>query len=151
MTQDEYRQIRRLRAAKMSIMAIAKKMGRHTYTISTAIRDMGLAADLRNDPNAKMPEAKPDDAFAVKLFRLWVDKSLSVSDIARHMGISDKRVYEAAKRYGLPTRERRCVMYRDDPEEVTREEDQASAESLELSPYVQARIRELRIGMPVAS
>jgi len=146
MTSDEYRMVRRLRAAKLTVHQIARKMGRCTTTISSAIKALGLPTDLRHDPNAKVPDADPKDAFAVRLFRLWADKALSMSDIAREMGLTHHQLHRAAKKYGLPHRLRQMAHLRDEPDEVTPEESDASAESLELSPYVQARIRELRIG-----
>lgn len=82
-----------------------------------------------------------------ELFRLWNDANYTRAEIARQLGLTDKQLQSSATRYGLGARgccHRTFTM--EDAESP--EEDAASSESLALSPWVQRRIDELRLGMP---
>jgi hypothetical protein len=83
------------------------------------------------------------------LFRLWSDNDLTVTEVARELGIDVHYLYTLADRHKLPQRKRvsRCDTF---DAVNTPEEEEASANSLALSPYVQRRIIELRLGMPDA-
>lgn len=80
------------------------------------------------------------------LFALWADDEMTRTEIARALSVSDKKLTEVAQAHGLANRgpRHRC----DVNDETTPEEDAASGESLALSPWVQARIKELHIGYP---
>lgn len=87
---------------------------------------------------------KPYDARA--LFQLWNDHTLRPEEVARRLGISMSMLRRAAAHHHLPSR----PAWRDRSENYapSEGEDLASGESLRLSPWVQARINELRIGLP---
>lgn len=81
-----------------------------------------------------------------RLFALWHDKQLTRAEVARGLGISDKTLCAMADRYGLTDR---APTYRcDSAIDVSPEDEAASADSLAFSPYVAARIKELRLGIP---
>ena len=83
-----------------------------------------------------------------RLFALWNDPDYTRSEITRELQLTEKQLQTAARRYGLQRREqcyRSCSMH---DEAASQEENEASADSLRLSPWVQARIHELGIGMP---
>lgn len=80
------------------------------------------------------------------LFRLWNDTDYTRAEIARELGLTEKQLQSSAARHGLGRRG--CCHRAFSMEDATPEEDEASGESLALSPWVQARIRELRIGFP---
>ncbi len=82
------------------------------------------------------------------LFATWADESLTVTEVARKLGIDTKYLYTLADRHKLPKRPAQHRAFTMD--EATPEEDEASRESLALAPSVQRRIKELGIGMPVA-
>ena len=80
----------------------------------------------------------------LELCEAWSNKALTVAEVARELGITIGYLYTLAERYALPERPRqsRCNVFDDPP----LEEDAASAESLAFSPYVAARIVELKLG-----
>lgn len=78
-----------------------------------------------------------------QLLELW-DTPRTLIEIGAELGCSSTTVLRLQKQHGLPKRE--CV--RPDPDDVSPEEDAASADSLAFSPWVAARIKELRLGMP---
>lgn len=82
-----------------------------------------------------------------KLFRLWNDSDYTRAEIARELGLTDKQLQSSASRHGLGPRGC-CHRAFSMEDAATPEEEAASADSLALSPYVQARIKELRLGMP---
>lgn len=86
-------------------------------------------------------------SFAVEkqqLLELW-DTPRTLGEIGAQLGCSTTTVLRLQKQHALPRRE--CV--RPPPDEaVSPEEDAASADSLAFSPWVAARIKELRLGMP---
>lgn len=80
-----------------------------------------------------------------RLFELWNDREMTRTEIARTIGLTDKQLGVVAARHGLQNRGPRP---RNDPAiEASPEEDAASGDSLALSPWVQARIKELGIGV----
>jgi predicted DNA-binding transcriptional regulator AlpA len=83
------------------------------------------------------------------LFASWNNHSLTVTEVARACGVTTGQLYALARQHALPKRPRLNRAFTLDEGEPPGSDD--SPESLELSPYVKARIRELRIGMPVAS
>lgn len=82
-----------------------------------------------------------------RLFALWNDKGYTRAEIARELGLTDKQLQSSSERYGLKARG--CCRRSFSVDDATPEEDAASGDSLALSPWVQARIKELRLGMPV--
>lgn len=81
-----------------------------------------------------------------RLFEMWNDTDYTRPEIARSLGLTEKQLQTSSRRYGLGPRG--CCHRAFVIEEASPEEDAASSESLALSPWVQSRIKELRIGMP---
>lgn len=90
-----------------------------------------------------MPE-KPYDVPA--LYRLWNNHAMRPEDVAKELGISTSFLRRLAVRHRLPPR----PVWRDrsDNDAPSQAEELLSQDSLRLSPWVQARIKELRLGMP---
>jgi hypothetical protein len=82
-----------------------------------------------------------------RLFALWNDPDYTRSEITRELQLTEKQLQAAARRYGLQRREQ-CHRAFSMHDAASQEENEASADSLQLSPWVQARIHELGIGMP---
>jgi hypothetical protein len=82
-----------------------------------------------------------------RLFALWNDPDYTRSEITRELQLTEKQLQTAARRYGLQRREQ-CHRSFSMHDAASQEENEASADSLKLSPWVQARIHELGIGMP---
>ena len=82
-----------------------------------------------------------------QLFKLWSDTDYTRAEIARELRLTNQQLRSSSERYGLGPREacRRAFSMEDAD---SPEEEQASADSLRLSPWVQSRIRELGLGMP---
>ena len=78
-----------------------------------------------------------------RLLELWTSRK-TLGEIGAELCCSSQTVLRLGKTHGLQTR---TEMMADPDLEVTPEEDAASADSLALSPWVQARIKELRLGM----
>jgi hypothetical protein len=77
------------------------------------------------------------------LFKLWNDHSRTTSEVARDLGVSDRHLRRVARERALPERPycwRACSAT---AEEI---EDDDGTETLELSPWVQSRIKELKLG-----
>jgi len=77
------------------------------------------------------------------LFRLWSNPSLTRMEVARELGVTYRKLTTLASRHHLPKRE---AVLQDD--EGGRPDDWGEPEaddSLDLSPWVQGRIRELGI------
>jgi hypothetical protein len=77
------------------------------------------------------------------LFRLWNDHSLTVSEVARDLGVSDRHVRRLARDRALPERP---YCWRHSSATAEELEDEDGAETLELSPYVKRRIELLKLG-----
>jgi hypothetical protein len=78
------------------------------------------------------------------LFRLWANPSLTRMEVARELGVTYRKLTTLASRHHLPKRD--VVAVQDD--EGGRPDDWGEPEaddSLDLSPWVQGRIRELGI------
>ena len=75
------------------------------------------------------------------LFRLWNDASKGMTEVARDLGVSDRHLRRVARERALPER---AYCYR--PPATREPQDDGNVETLELSPYVQERIRVLGIG-----
>lgn len=84
------------------------------------------------------------------LFAMWADGSTK-GEIAHRFGVSTSTIYDWAKRYALPTRKFEFIPTWTEPPAPSPEDEEASGASLALSPYVQARIQELQLGMPARS
>ncbi len=82
-----------------------------------------------------------------QLFKLWNDSDYTRVEIARELRLTDKQLQSSATRYGLGPRGA-CHRAFSMEDAESPEEEQASADSLRLSPWVQARINELGLGMP---
>jgi hypothetical protein len=92
--------------------------------------------------NARM--MKRASAVPVKnLFAAWADQRLTTIEVARKLGITDKQLYLLAKKHALP---KRAAVVRHEiggcPDDWGEPEPM---ETLELSPWVLSRIRELKI------
>lgn len=125
-----YDEIRLLRKAGVCDAIIAKRAGCSTRTIRRVAAEISAPAVRR---------------FAVSrdwLIDLWnSDKTLT--QIAREIGCSTQTVLRLGKEHELPLRSK---MHKSAPLHVfDANEEAASAESLRLSPWVQARIEELRL------
>ena len=77
------------------------------------------------------------------LFRLWNDHTLTKSDVARDLSVSDKHLMRVARAQALPERPHCWRRSSETSEEI---EDDGGGETLELSPWVQGRIKELKLG-----
>lgn len=77
------------------------------------------------------------------LFRLWHDASLRLEDVALRLGISVSTLRKLAARHGLRTRPAppAVLEFLDAPSPA---ENLLSQGSLALSPWVEARAREVR-------
>lgn len=82
-----------------------------------------------------------------RLFQLWHDPTYTRVEIARDLGLTDKQLQSSASRHGLGPRGA-CHRAFSMEDASSPEEEAASAESLDFSPWVAARIKELRLGMP---
>lgn len=69
----------------------------------------------------------------------------SVRDLAAKYGVSETLIYSLKVRHRLLKRDRPDMS---EPPAPSPEDAAASEDSLRLSPWVQARIDELRIGLP---
>ena len=128
-THDE---IRRLRTGGVCDGIIAKRAGCSTRTVRRVAAQIAAAPVRRFEVSRDW------------LIDLWnSDKTLL--EIAREIGCSTQTVMRLGKEHGLPLRSQ---MQRHDPLRPSDEDEDASSDSLRLSPWVQARIEELKIGMP---
>ena len=134
----DYAEVGRLRAMDLTCREIGKRMGISQYVIAKVVQRLGLPS-MKN-------RTRVQDVDVPTLFATWNDSRLTVAEVARKLGITVGYLYRLADRHALPERQHqhRCNVL----EEATPEEDEASAESLALSPWVQMRIKELRIGYP---
>ena len=82
-----------------------------------------------------------------RLLKLWHDPSVTRTEVARELSLTRKQLDDAAAQCGLQAR---GFCQRVHSFEEPNETDQASEDSLALSPWVVQRIRELRLGMPPA-
>jgi hypothetical protein len=100
--------------------------------------EMFTAARTRTPRRRKVVDVKVQ-----KLYAAWANPAWTKTDIARELGISDKRLLVLANRHKLPPRPK-AVRWESEasPDEVA---GQGHDETLDLSPWVQARIRELNI------
>lgn len=83
-----------------------------------------------------------------RLFALWNDHNYTRVEIARELGLRERQLQDVAARYGLGPRGA-CHRAFSMEDAESPEEEEASADSLAFSPWVAARIRELKLGMPV--
>jgi transcriptional regulator with XRE-family HTH domain len=77
------------------------------------------------------------------LFRLWNDHNLTMTEVARDLGVSDRHLRRVASDRSLPDRPYCWRAYSASDEELDGED---GGDTLALSPYVQRRIRELKLG-----
>ena len=132
----DYAAVRRLRAENLPATEIGRRLGVSKHRILAAMKKLGLPPVV--------PRGKPVDVPT--LFATWNDSTLTVTEVAGQLGIPTGRLYKLADRYGLPEREhqhRSGSML-----DGTPEDEAASADSLEFSPFVKRRIAELKLGMP---
>lgn len=124
----------RLRQAGFTIREIAEDLQCCVRSVERTLQSRGISAGRRDRVEVTRQQ----------MLELWATPKTLV-EIGAELGCSSTTVLRLQKAHDLPRRE--CV--RPDPdEEVTPEEDAASADSLALSPWVQARIKELRLGLP---
>ena len=78
-----------------------------------------------------------------KLHAAWANSQWTKADVARALGVTDKRLAVLADRHKLPPRPATLKnQYEACPDDFGEPE---AEETLELSPWVQARIRELNL------
>lgn len=82
-----------------------------------------------------------------RLFALWADREYTRVEIARALRLTEKQLQTASGKHGLGPRGA-CHRAFSMEDATSPEEEAASADSLALSPWVAARIQELRIGYP---
>lgn len=82
-----------------------------------------------------------------RLFELWSNSDLTRDEIARELKLTSRQLQTSSERYGLGPRGA-CHRAFSMEDAESPEEEQASADSLRLSPWVQSRIEELQLGMP---
>ena len=82
-----------------------------------------------------------------RLFALWHNADYTRVEIARELGLRERQLQDVAQRYGLGPRGA-CHRAFSMEDAATPEEEAASADSLAFSPWVAARIKELRLGIP---
>lgn len=123
----------RLRNAGFSIEEIAEEMACNDNHVREILRARGMGGLVR--------VVKVDRQ---RLLDLW-NSPRTLIEIGAELGCSCTTVSRLQREHGLP---RRTYFRPDMVDDVTPEEDAASADSLALSPWVQSRIKELRLGMP---
>lgn len=134
----DWDEVRHLREQKMTAQDIATRLGVSKQRVLMVIRKLGLLRSVTREKPVDVP----------KLFATWNDTRLTMSEVARELGITTGYLYRLADRYGLE--ERQHVMRTDSMEDAESPEDEAaSRDSLALAPGVQRRIKELGLGMPV--
>lgn len=82
-----------------------------------------------------------------RLVALWNDENYTRAEIARALGLRERQLQDVAERHGLGPRGA-CHRAFSMEDAESPEEEAASSASLEFSPFVAARIKELRLGMP---
>jgi hypothetical protein len=92
----------------------------------------------------KTRRRKAVDVPTLRLFAAWADSNLTFAEVARELNLTDKQLYALAKKHALP---KRPSMFRgsgaDDAPDAWGEPE--AEETCDLSPWVQARIRELNL------
>lgn len=123
----------RLRNAGFTVPEIADDLDCSLSSVRNVLKDAGMTGSLG-----------PVAVERQTLLDLWSsDKSLS--EVGAELGCSVTTVLRLGRKHALPSR----TAFNADPDDfVSPEEDAASAESLRLSPWVAARIKELGLGMP---
>ena len=124
----------RMRRAGFTVPEIAADLGCRQEAVRAALRDSGLGGLC----GQVVVEHQ-------RLLELWTS-SKTLSEIGVELCCSSQTVLRLGRSHGLQTR---TEMAADPDLDVSPEEDAASADSLALSPWVQARIRELGLGTPV--
>jgi len=100
--------------------------------------EMFTAARTRTPRRRKAVEVP-----TIRLFEVWADTTLTRTDVARKLGLTDKQLNRLADLHKLPAREAvNKFTYEACPDDFGEPE---AEETLELSPWVQARIRELNL------
>jgi len=87
---------------------------------------------------------KAVDVPTLRLFAAWADNDLTFAEVARNLGVTDKQLYALAKQHALP---KRPSMFRDSGADDAPDAwgEPEAEETCDLSPWVQARIRELNL------
>ena len=125
-------EVRRLRKGGVPDAVIAQRAGCSTRTVRR------VAALIRATPVRRFEVSRD------WLIDLW-NSNKTLTEIAREIGCSTQTVLRLGKEHELPLRSK---MHERKPlRKSDAEEDAASADSLSLSPWVQARIKELGIGV----
>lgn len=86
---------------------------------------------------------KPCSVDIPKFFRLWHDVSLRVEEVALQLSISTGTLRKLAAKHGLTHRETPPLMF-EHTDAPSQAEELLSQDSLALSPWVEARAREVR-------
>lgn len=88
-------------------------------------------------------EKRASEVPVPALYAAWADERLTFTEVARKLGITDKQLYLLVRKHALPKRENKfraplggCPDDWGEPEPM---------ETLELSPWVQERIQELKL------
>jgi hypothetical protein len=103
-----------------------------------------MQLDIFTQVQARPPRSRRKVTVAVAdLWRVWCDNSLTRAEVARELGVTYTQLTRLADRHKLPKRE--CATRYEiggAPDDWGEPEPD---ESLDLSPWVQGRIRELGI------
>ena len=123
----------RLRNAGFEVREIAEDLGLPCRRVEAILIDNGVRF------------RKLGSNVDMDLMRELWQTDATLMEIGVALGVSVQTVLRLAKRHHLPSRSQTNEF----GVSVSEDEETASAESLRLSPWVQARIRELGLGMPV--
>ena len=132
----DYERLRLLRSQGMPNAEIAKALGCSIRTVDGAAKKLG---EGRRPPGPKRSVAP------LKLFAVWAKPDLTKSEVARELGISDKKLDSLARQHKLPPRpyvSRNCTQTESAPDDFG---DPDPLDTLELCPWVAKRIEELRL------
>lgn len=124
----------RLRNAGFTEREIADDLVCSVTTVQKVLRDAGMTGGCGSVTVERQ-----------RLLELW-DSDKTLNQIGAELECSPQTVLRLVRRHQLPPRPAFVVEHN---EAVSPDDDAASADSLRLSPWVQARIEELRLGMPV--
>lgn len=93
-----------------------------------------------------MPRKKRGVFTQKELFEAWNDADLTVCEVARAIGVTDRTLHSLAREHQLPPRPEVDWRLRDDaggPPDQWGEPE--GGDSLDLCPWVQSRIAELKL------
>ena len=132
----DYERLRQLRSRGMPNAEIASVLGCSIRTVDGAAKKLG---------EGRRPPGPRKSVPPLQLFAAWGRSELTKSEVARELGISDKKLDQLARFHKLPPRayvSRNCTQTESAPDDFG---DPEPLETLDLCPWVQKRIEELRL------